>query len=85
MQKKTKSLLDELDQYYLVKDKHQFVESKASHLIQSAINFIHYIKENYSANEAEELERRFLNSIRAQDYSKFSRTVKKLKEQANSK
>ena len=60
MQKKTRSLLAELDQHYLVRD-----------------------KENYDTESAAELERRLLNSIRAQDSSKFSRGLKKLKESGN--
>jgi len=49
--KKTRSILDELDSLKLNKDKHNLVESKASHVIQSAINLINFIKENYSLHE----------------------------------
>lgn len=80
VQRKTKSLLVELNQLYLTKDKLNFVESKANNLIQGAINLLNYIKENYSIEEADELERRFINSIRAQDSSKFSKGIKKIKE-----
>jgi hypothetical protein len=48
-------------------------------VITGAINLIQFIRENYDATQAEELERRLLNSIRAQDSSKFSRGVKRLK------
>jgi hypothetical protein len=55
------------------------VESRASHVISGAINLINYIKENYDAEQAAELERRLLNSIRAQDPAKFARGVRRFK------
>lgn len=79
MQKKTRSLLEELDTLRLHKDRENLVESRANHVITGAINLIQFIRENYDSAQAEELERRLLNSIRAQDSSKFSRGVKRLK------
>ena len=79
MQKKTRSILEELDTLRLHKDRENLVESRANHVITGAINLIQFIRENYDATQAEELERRLLNSIRAQDSSKFSRGVKRLK------
>ena len=79
MQKKTRSLLEELDTLRLHKDRENLVESRANHVIQGAINLITFIRENYAPEQAEELERRLLNSIRAQDSAKFSRGVKRLK------
>lgn len=79
MQKKTKSLLTELDDLFLSKDKTHFVESKATNLIQSAINLLTFIKENFTRDEADELERRLINSIRAHDGSKFTRGIKRIK------
>ena len=79
MQKKTRSLLEELDTLRLHKDLENLVESRANHVIQGAINLINFIRENYAPEQAEELERRLLNSIRSQDSAKFSRGVKRLK------
>ena len=79
MQKRTRSILDELDSMLSHKDKDNLVESRAGHVIQGAINLINYIKENYDAATAQELERRLLNSIKSQDISKFSRGIKKIK------
>ena len=79
MQKKTRSLLEELDTLRLHKDRENLVESRANQVITGAINLIQFIRENYDTAQAEELERRLLNSIRAQDSSKFSRGVKRLK------
>lgn len=79
MQKKTRGILEELDTLRLHKDRENLVESRANHVIQGAINLITFIRENYTPEQAEELERRLLNSIRAQDSAKFSRGVKRLK------
>ncbi len=79
MQKRTRSILDELDNMLAHRDKDNLVESRASHVIQGAINLINYIKENYDADTAVELERRLLNSIRTQDVSKFTRGIRKIK------
>lgn len=80
MQKRTKSLLAELDSIPTNRDKENFVESRAANLIQSAINLMAYIKENYEPNIAGELERRLINSIRSGDSSKFVRGIRKLKD-----
>lgn len=78
MQKKTRSLLEELDSLRLHKDKENLVESRANHVITGAINLINFIRENYDKEQSEELERRLINSIRAQDTAKFSRGVKRI-------
>lgn len=79
MQKKTRSILDELDSHLLTKDRESLMESRASHVIQGAINLINTIRESYDEESASELERRLLNSIRAQDPSKFSRGIRRLR------
>ena len=79
MQRRTRSILEELDTFRSPKDRENLVESRANHVIQGAINLINFIRENYDAAQSEELERRLLNSIRAQDSSKFSRGVKRIK------
>ena len=78
MQKKTRSFLEELDSLRLHKDKENLVESRANHVITGAINLINFIRENYDKEQSEELERRLINSIRAQDTAKFSRGVKRI-------
>jgi hypothetical protein len=63
----------------VTKDRENLVESRAAHVIQGAINLINYIKENYDSEQSAELERRLLNSIRAQDPAKFARGVRRFK------
>lgn len=69
----------ELDSIATQRDREHFVESRATNVIQSAINLMTFIKENYDSETAGELERRLLNSIRSADSSKFVRGIRKLK------
>ena len=83
MKPKTRSFITELDNLVASKDKEQLVESRANHIINSAINLINYIKENYDEDAASDLERRLINSIKSQDPAKFTRGVRRLKENNN--
>ncbi len=75
-------MLEELDSLRLHKDRENLVESRANNIIQGAINLVNFIRENYDTSAAEELERRLINSIRAQDPAKFSRGVRRLKNES---
>ena len=79
MQKRARSILDELDTLIVHKDRENLVESRASHIISGAINLINYIRENYDADQADELERRLINSIRTQEPEKFKRGVRRMR------
>lgn len=81
MQKRTRSILTELDELLTHKDKENLLETRANNIINGAINLIKYIHENYDADTAGELERRLLNAIRGQDPSKFSRGIRKIKDE----
>ncbi len=83
MQKRTRSILDELASISVQRDKESLVESRANNVIASAINLVNYIKENYDADTAQELERRLLNSIRSQDPQKFTRGVRRIRGNEN--
>jgi len=74
--------LDELAHMPVGRDRENLVESRAGHVIQGAINLINYIKENYDAEQAAELERRLLNRIRAQDPAKFARGVRRFRNES---
>ena len=79
MQKRARSILDELDTLLVHKDRENLVESRATHVIQGAINLINYIRENYDAEKADELERRLINSIRTQEPEKFKRGIRRMR------
>ena len=81
MQKRTRSILTELDELLTHKDKENLLESRANNIINGAINLIRYIRENYDAEQAGELERRLLNAIKGQDPAKFTRGIRKIKDE----
>jgi hypothetical protein len=80
LKRATRSLLEELNSITLQKDSEAVVESRATHVIDSAINLLTLIKENFPPEQAYELERRFLNSIKAGDPSKFTRGIRKVRD-----
>ena len=80
MKKRTRSILEELNNLHLHKDKESLIESTGNNLIQSTINLFNRINEQYDSESALELERRFLNSIRTGDPKKFKRGIEKIKE-----
>jgi hypothetical protein len=80
LQKRTRSILDELENHIAKRDREKLIESRASNVIAGAINLINYIRENYDTTVSEELERRLLNSIRSQDPKKFVRGIRKASE-----
>ena len=81
MQKRTRSILSELDELLTHKDKENLLETRANNIINGAINLIKFIRENYDTEQAGELERRLLNAIKGQDPAKFSRGIRKLKDE----
>ncbi len=83
MRKSTRSILQELSDLGISRDKDQVIESRGSNLIESAINLLNLIREQYDIETATELERRFLNAIRTGEPAKFKRGVKKIRESKN--
>ena len=80
MQKQTRSILEELNNVSFAKDKENVVESRASHILDSAIRLLTYIKENFDPETAYKLEKRFHSAIKNMDASKFSKGVTRIKE-----
>jgi hypothetical protein len=76
----TRSLLEELNDIAVKKDSEAIIESRATHVIDSAINLIANIRESFDPETAYELERRLLNSIKAADPAKFTRGIRKLRD-----
>jgi hypothetical protein len=80
MKLKTRSILQELNSIAEVRNKEELMESRATNIINSAINLIESIRKHYDEETAGELERRFINSIKGADSAKFSRGIRKLVE-----
>jgi ribosomal protein S13 len=67
------------------KDRQHVLESRATNVIESAINLINEMHKHYDVAVAGDLERRLLNSIRHQDKNKFIRGIRKVNESNASK
>ncbi len=80
MKLRTRSILQELNELAEVRNKDALFESRAVNIIDSAVNLLESLKKHYTAEQADELERRFLNAIRGQDPAKFTRGIRKIVE-----
>ena len=77
MQKRTRSLLEELDSMYIERERDLVIESRAANIIAGAINLLEQIDASYTQEQAENLTRKLLNAIRTRDAGKFARTVRR--------
>ena len=77
MQKKTRSLLEELDSMYVERDSRHIIETRASNVIASAIRLLEQIDANYTTEQADNLTRKLINAIKLRDPGKFTRSVRK--------
>jgi hypothetical protein len=77
MQKKTRSLLEELDAMYIERDQRHVIESRASNVIASAIRLLQQIDATYAVEDAQNLQRKLINAISQRDPAKFTRTVRR--------
>jgi hypothetical protein len=80
MRKSTRSILQELSDLGVKRDTDLIIESRGSNIIESAVNLLTLIRENYDIETSAELERRFVNAIRSGDSAKFKRGIKKIQE-----
>jgi hypothetical protein len=80
MQKKTKSLLEELQSIGATRDINHVIESRASNIISSAINLIELMQKHYSSDKAELLEKKLLSAIKSKDQARFSKSLRKKNE-----
>lgn len=80
LKRATRSLLEELNSIAHKKNGEAMIEARATHVIEGAINLLNLIKESYSPDEAYELERRLINSIKGNDPNKFVRSIRRLRD-----
>jgi hypothetical protein len=77
MQKKTKSLLEELQSFGDTRDINSIIENRASNVIASAINLIELLEKHYPSEKAELLEKKLLSAIKSKDKDRFSKSLRK--------
>jgi len=80
MKKHTRSILQELSNIGTKNHSDLLIETTANNIIESSINLLNTINQNYDVETASELERRFINSIRTGDPRKFKRAITKIVE-----
>lgn len=78
MKKRTRSILEELNNLGMSKNNDYLIEASGANIIESAINLLNRISNTYDEATSAELERRFLNSIKSGDPRKFRRSMQKI-------
>jgi hypothetical protein len=77
MQKRTRSILEELDSLYIERDRRLLIENRAANIIANAIRLLEQIDTEFPPEQAENLTRKLLNAIRTRDSGKFARSVRR--------
>ena len=80
MQRKTRSLLEELESLGNNRDLSHIIENRAHNIITSAINLIDLINTHYDGEKAQILERKLLSAIKSKDSDRFSKSLRKNRE-----
>ena len=85
MDKKFRSIVDEIGDYVPYRDRDIFIESRAQQVIASALHLIKLINESYTPDLAEDLTKRLLSAIRNEDEEKFRRKARQIRESRRKK
>lgn len=80
LDRKFKSIVDELCDYVPHNSRDHFIETRAQQVIASFTNLKTLIESNYDAETADELFRRLINAAKSGDERKFTRKVRELRE-----
>lgn len=81
MQKRTKSLLEELEAIGQNRDIRHLIENRANNVITSAINLLELINKNFDMSKAEILEKKLLSAIKNREPNRFSKSIRKKDEE----
>ncbi len=85
MDKKFRSIVEEIGDYVPYRDRDIFIESRAQQVIASALHLIKLINESYTPDLAEDLTKRLLSAIRNEDEEKFRRKARQIRESRRKK
>lgn len=80
--RKTRSILEELNQISVDRDRNHVVSNRGEHVIASAISLLEQIDTYYDEDTAKDLRNRLVNSIKGRDVKKFSRGISKIIKEA---
>ena len=79
MSKRTRSLLQEINDLAPKKDKVNILESRGNNALSAIINVLDMIDESYDATTAQDLQKRIMLCIKNRDTERFSRGIKQLR------
>jgi hypothetical protein len=77
MQRKTRSLLEELEALGNNRDTSHIIESRGHNIITSAINLIEMINRHYNPEQALILEKKLISAIKNKDQARFAKSLRK--------
>jgi hypothetical protein len=80
VEKRTKSLLEEINSISPKRDKTQLIESRGTNALGAIINLLEMIDSNYDTETAADFQKRVLLSIKSRDNTRFLRGIKKLRD-----
>ena len=78
MSDKNHNLLDSIVNYVSDTDKLQSIGNRADHAINSIINLMECIEDEFDSETADDLKRRLFLSIKNKDYRKFEKGLENL-------
>ena len=77
MERKTRSLLEELEALGNNRDTKHIIESRAHNIITSDINLVELINKHYDSDKAAILEKKLLSAIKSKDSERFTKSIRK--------
>ena len=79
MDKKFRSIVDELCDYVPHRDREHFIESRAVQVVASFANMRKLFEEHFDAETSDDLFKRLVNAARTGDDKKVTRKLKEIK------
>jgi len=80
VKKRTKSLLEEINNIAPTRDNAQLIESRGINVLSSMINLLEMIEQTYDADIAQDLQKRMILDLKNREPTRFVRGVKKLRD-----
>lgn len=79
MKKRTRSLLEEINNLSPTKDRINILESRGTNAISAIMNVLEMVDANYSEEDAQDIQKRIMLSIKNRDPERFNRGIKNLR------
>ena len=80
MKKRTRSLLEEINNIAPNRDNAQLIETRGVNVLSSMINLLEMIEQTYDAEIAQDLQKRMILDLKNREPVRFARGVKKLRD-----